>query len=167
MRQSPRSRSRSLRSLIDDHDAYHQCRVEADEKQKVCTDPCGDCHKNCNVAHHEDKLKCDQIQNHQEHQKCMKEANNAHHACNDKCHCIDSCEHRYVTEHNRCDAIDNDPALEQLCRDNAWELLDNCMKSNCGQPATTTSFPTTTQPTTTTTGEGSGDMWFEEEPLFL
>ena len=67
------------------------------------SDPRSDCQAACNDKHHEDKLKCDEISNHQEHNQCIKDANNAHHDCNDRCHCIDHCDHRYVTELHKCD----------------------------------------------------------------
>ncbi|CAG5079126.1 Oidioi.mRNA.OKI2018_I69.PAR.g9176.t1.cds [Oikopleura dioica] len=148
------------------NEAYNQCRAEADEKHNICKDPCNQCHIDCNDKHHEDKLKCNEITDHSEHQKCVHDANDAHKECNSTCHCIDSCEHRYIQEHHRCDGVAADPALEQLCRDNAWELLDDCLKTNCGSFATsTTQAPITTTPEGS--GEGSGDMFEGDESLFL
>ena len=86
-------------------DAYYQCRADADAEQKICTDPCQDCHKNCNIEHHTDKLECDELyhNDHHAHQQCIKDSNDKHHDCNDSCHCVDSCEHRYTQELNRCE----------------------------------------------------------------
>ena len=59
--------------------------------------------------------------------------------------------------------IGEEPALIALCHDNAWELLDSCLKGNCNIAATSTQAPATTPEGS---GEGSG---FEEyiDALFL